>query len=108
VPFWYVVAQGLYSSLLGFFGMLAANMLTTDFLSKSYWKWLLGALGCGLLGPLIYMWMQNFQVSFVDAATLSVLRAGAWHVARGYGFFGGVVLGGIAVRLVTRLRESRQ
>jgi hypothetical protein len=107
VSLWFVLARGLFCVLLGFFGIIAMNMRTTDFLRNSYWKWFAGTLGCALLGPIIYMWMQDFQISFMDAATLKVLRAGAWNVARGYGLFGGVVFGGIAVRIAARLRESR-
>jgi hypothetical protein len=107
VSLWFVLAQGLFCGLLGFFGILAMHVRTTAFLRNSYWKWFAGTLGYALLGPIFYMWIQDFHISFMDAATLNVLRAGAWHVARGYGFFGGVVLGGIAVRLGARLRESR-
>jgi hypothetical protein len=108
VSVWYVLGRGLFCGLLGFLGMFVVNRDAGDFLSGSYWKWLVGALACALLGPITYMWMQSFQISLIDAATLHVLRAGSWHVAEGYGLFGGVVLGGVAVGLVERLRESRR
>ena len=107
VSAWYVLGQGLLALLFGILGMFAFNKAASDFLSSSYWKWLVGTFACALLGPIGYMWMQNFQISYIDAATLRVLRAGAWNVARGYGLFGGVVLGGLAVHFVERLRQSR-
>jgi hypothetical protein len=107
VSLWYVLAQGLFSGLIASVGMFLMSTRTNGFLSNSYWLWLIGTLACALLGPLSYMWMQSFQLSYLDAATLRVLRAGSWHVTRGYGLFGGVVLGGLAGFSVERLRKAR-
>jgi hypothetical protein len=107
VPLWYVLIQGIVCALLGFFGVFVMNIRATNFLKGAYWKWLAGGLACALLGPITYMWMQDFQITLADAATLRVLRAGVWHVARGYGIFCGVLLGGAAGCLTARLRETR-
>jgi hypothetical protein len=108
VSFQFVFGQGVLFGLLAFFGILAASAKASDFLRNSYWKWLAAAFAYALLGLFGYMAIQDFRISFLDAATLNVLRVGSWHVATGYGFLGGVVLGGMATGVRECLRGSRR
>ncbi len=96
----YVVFQGIFTGLVALAGIVAMTLTKPDFLRTKYWLWLLGAFGCALLGPLTYTWIQDSQLSYSEAATLTVLRAGAWHVSRGYGLLLGVVLGGLASSMI--------
>ena len=68
-------------TLLGVFLMLRR---TPTFRTRGYWWWFMGLVCNAALQPIGYMWMQDFHISYEDAALLRILRAGSWHVASAY------------------------
>lgn len=73
-------------------GVLVMLRRTPGFRTRRYWFWLAGAACYAGVAPLIYMWIQDFHISYEDAALLRVFRVGSWHVANGYAMLLAMVL----------------